>query len=101
MRPYWTVPFDDILTVRFRTGMVCAQPADEMDLWSAPSGEALAIALCKRCAESDPTGRRGEALVEEHAQQRRLWRPATPGSRQPGACAGSGPRQTRPDLPHG
>jgi hypothetical protein len=48
MRPDWTVPFDDILTVRFRTCQWCSQPADELDLWSGPSGEAAAIAMCRR-----------------------------------------------------
>jgi NMD protein affecting ribosome stability and mRNA decay len=70
MRPDWTVPFDDILTVRFRVCVVCAQPADEMDLWSAPSGEAMAIAMCRRCGDADAIGARRTALVEEQAQRR-------------------------------
>jgi hypothetical protein len=78
MRADWTVPFDDILTVRFRVCQFYAQPAEEMDLWSGPSGEAMAIAMCRRCGDADPTGARRTHLVEEHAQRRRLWMPATP-----------------------
>jgi hypothetical protein len=70
MRPDWTVPFDDILTVRFRTCQWCAQPADELELWSGPSGEAMAVALCRRCRDADPHGTRRTALVEQQVQQR-------------------------------
>jgi hypothetical protein len=74
MRPDWTVPFDDILTVRFRTCMVCAQPADELDLWSGPSGEAMCIAMCRRCRDADATGARRNLLVAQQVQQRRMQR---------------------------
>jgi hypothetical protein len=71
MQPDWTVPFDDILTTRFRTCQWCSQPADELDLWSGPSGEAITVAMCRRCRDADPQGTRRNALVEQHAQQRR------------------------------
>ena len=71
MRPDWTIAFDDILTMRFRRCQWCSQPADELDLWSGPSGDAITVALCRRCRDADVTGARRNALVEQHAQQRR------------------------------
>jgi hypothetical protein len=29
---YWTIAFDDILTLRFRTCLVCSQAAQRLDL---------------------------------------------------------------------
>jgi hypothetical protein len=72
MSPDWTVQFDDILTTRFRVCQWCRQPAEQMELWVGPFGDAMAIAGCRRCLESDVTGTRRNALVAQQVQQRRL-----------------------------
>jgi hypothetical protein len=71
MRPDWTVPFDDILTTRFRTCQWCSQPAEQLELWAGPSGEAMAVAAWRRCLDADVHGTRRNHLVEQQAQQRR------------------------------
>jgi hypothetical protein len=63
-----------MLTRRFRTCQWCSQAADELDLWSGPSGEAITVALCRRCLEADVTGARRTDLVEQQVQQRRTLR---------------------------
>jgi hypothetical protein len=70
MRHDWTVPFDDILTMRFRTCQWCGEPAAHVELWSGPSGDAIAVAGCRRCLEADLHGTRRDALVAQQVQQR-------------------------------
>jgi hypothetical protein len=70
MRPDWTVPFDDILTTRFRTCQWCSEPADRLELWCDANAEATAIAACRRCLETDGDGARRNAVVERQVQQR-------------------------------
>jgi hypothetical protein len=74
MRSDWTVPFDDILATRFRTCQWCGQPADHLELWAGPSGDAVAVAGCRRCLDADVGGTRRTALVERQVQQRRTLR---------------------------
>jgi hypothetical protein len=66
----WTIPFDDVLTLRFRTCMLCAQAADRLELWTAASDEAMALALCWQCLARDARGTRRSALVEAQVRQR-------------------------------
>ena len=70
MGPDWTIAFDDVLCLRFRTCMVCAQQADRVELWSGVDDEAMAIALCWQCLGRDVGGKRRGALVEAQVRQR-------------------------------
>lgn len=67
----WTIPFDDILCLRFRVCIVCAQPADRVELREGQAGFVMAMGLCARCVASDRTEARRTALVEAHAQRAR------------------------------
>jgi hypothetical protein len=70
MRSDWTIPFDDILTMRFRRCQWCTQPADQLELWSGPTGDAITIVDCPRCRHADPDGQRRNALVAQQVAQR-------------------------------
>jgi hypothetical protein len=69
MRPDWTVPFDDLLTMRFHMCMFCAQPAHRLELRSAEDGFAMTVASCGRCLKADVGAVRRYRLVKQHAQR--------------------------------
>lgn len=66
----WTIAFDDLMTTRFRVCPWCSPPATHLELWASASGEAMAVAGCRRCGEADAGGVRRTALVERQVQQR-------------------------------
>jgi hypothetical protein len=68
MRPDWTVPFDDLMTARFRMCQFCGQAADALELRAAEDGFALPVATCQKCRAADPREERRQALVEARAR---------------------------------
>jgi hypothetical protein len=64
------MPFDDVLTLRWRTCQCCAGPADRVELWSGADAEAVALGLCFRCLRQDSTDQCRAALLARQVEQR-------------------------------
>jgi hypothetical protein len=81
MRPDWTVPFDDMLCLRWRTCVFCGQESDRVELRYLASGYAMSMGLCQRCVRADATEARRNALVAQQAQRGRGRRGLSPCAR--------------------
>jgi hypothetical protein len=65
----WTVPFDDMLTMRFTTCIFCSHRAQWAELRDTDSGYAMSVVVCFPCKRVAGAEERLQALVDARAQQ--------------------------------
>ena len=64
----WTVPMDDLLTLRWTRCLFCAGEAQRWELRSTANGFARTMAVCTRCMRDREIEDRLQALVEAPAR---------------------------------